>query len=418
MRKVEFKGNVPIFAWIESVKPFWTKLRTPNRDSTLDLSVIGNLVQQDSDASEHCGRWSRCSGDPPCGEFHHLMTLCQDVKIWAAFGTGKTLTHHHNNAIYEKICRDISPALLVFHSFKGCDTASAFFGRSKKFAWEAWNCYPDVTHNIAYSNAMDSFVLIDSSQLTSDSQHLDLDTDDEDSCPPTRCLPDRLETISRATKFTKDEIRYVYRAFKTECPSGIISEATFKSIYAKFFPLGDSSQYAHYVFTNLDKGHTGIITFRDFMFGMSVVMKGSLQERLRWAFSLYDINHDGFITRQELLDVISAIYSLLGDSRDRPKKSTLVHKLDLNNDGVITIDEFIHYCSRLFSLPHSPLHIPSMSNNQTHVSITVVGHYTSRGSAVHTVAVADMPAASTAGPREEVYDGPSDAQTVNQDVRS
>nr|CAD7414103.1 unnamed protein product [Timema cristinae] len=174
----------------------------------------------------------------------------------------------------------------------------------------------------------------------------DLETDDEDSCPPTRCLPDRLETISQATKFTKDEIRYVYRAFKTECPSGIISEATFKSIYAKFFPLGDSSQYAHYVFTNLDKGHTGIITFRDFMFGMSVVMKGSLQERLRWAFSLYDINHDGLITRQELLDVISAIYSLLGDSRDRPKKSTLVHKLDLNNDGVITIDEFIHYCSR------------------------------------------------------------------------
>ncbi|CAG2058792.1 unnamed protein product, partial [Timema podura] len=175
----------------------------------------------------------------------------------------------------------------------------------------------------------------------------DLETDDEDSCPPTRCLPDRLETISQATKFTKDEIRYVYRAFKTECPSGIISEATFKSIYAKFFPLGDSSQYAHYVFTNLDKGHTGIITFRDFMFGMSVVMKGSLQERLRWAFSLYDINHDGFITRQELLDVISAIYSLLGDSRDRPKKSTLVHKLDLNNDGVITIDEFIHYCSKV-----------------------------------------------------------------------
>nr|CAD7259366.1 unnamed protein product [Timema shepardi] len=217
----------------ESGKPFWTKLRTPDRDSTFDLSVIGNLVQQDSDTSEHM-------------------------------------------------------------------VAGA-----------------------------------------------DLETDDEDSCPPTRCLPDRLETISQATKFTKDEIRYVYRAFKTECPSGIISEATFKSIYAKFFPLGDSSQYAHYVFTNLDKGHTGIITFRDFMFGMSVVMKGSLQERLRWAFSLYDINHDGFITRQELLDVISAIYSLLGDSRDRPKKSTLVHKLDLNNDGVVTIDEFIHYCSRL-----------------------------------------------------------------------
>jgi len=47
----------------------------------------------------------------------------------------------------------------------------------------------------------------------------------------------------------------------------------------------DSSQYAHYVFATLDRKQSGTITFRDFMLGLSVVMKGTLQERLRWAFS-------------------------------------------------------------------------------------------------------------------------------------
>jgi hypothetical protein len=31
-------------------------------------------------------------------------------------------------------------------------------------------------------------------------------------------------------------------------------------------------------------------------------------------YSLYDVNHDGYITRSEMFAVISAIYNLMGDS--------------------------------------------------------------------------------------------------------
>ncbi|GLH14807.1 Frequenin-1 [Gryllus bimaculatus] len=175
--------------------------------------------------------------------------------------------------------------------------------------------------------------------------------DEDDECaPPPRHRPDRLDAISRATKFSREEIRCVYRAFKQECPSGAITEATFKNIYQKFFPLGDSSQYAHYVFSALDKEQNGTITFGNFMLGLSMVVKGSVQERLRWAFTLYDVNHDGCITRQEMLDVISAIYNLMGTSHDSQQSPQLhvekiFKKLDLNHDGVITVDEFINYCT-------------------------------------------------------------------------
>jgi hypothetical protein len=79
------------------------------------------------------------------GKFHHLITLCPDVSIWVAFGTGKHFTYHHINAIYAALGTEKSMALPLFHSFTGCDTTSAFFGKGKKSAWEAWKCYPDVT---------------------------------------------------------------------------------------------------------------------------------------------------------------------------------------------------------------------------------------------------------------------------------
>ena len=84
------------------------------------------------------------------GKFHHLISLCQNVNIWVAFGTGKNFTHVHINAVYRQLGMEKSLALPVFHSFTGCDTTSAFFGRGKKSSWEIWNCYPDVTR--AFTN--------------------------------------------------------------------------------------------------------------------------------------------------------------------------------------------------------------------------------------------------------------------------
>ncbi|XP_073831741.1 uncharacterized protein [Musca autumnalis] len=55
---------------------------------------------------------------------------------------------------------------------------------------------------------------------------------------PARYRPDSLSALSRATRFTEDEIKRIYRGFKAECPTGVVKEDTFKLIYAQFFPQG------------------------------------------------------------------------------------------------------------------------------------------------------------------------------------
>lgn len=55
---------------------------------------------------------------------------------------------------------------------------------------------------------------------------------------------------------------------------------------------------------------------QDFVTGLSILSRGSVDEKLRWTFSLYDINGDGCITREEMTDIVTAVYELMGKFSD------------------------------------------------------------------------------------------------------
>ncbi|KAF7407258.1 hypothetical protein HZH66_001795 [Vespula vulgaris] len=141
---------------------------------------------------------------------------------------------------------------------------------------------------------------------------------------------------------------------KNECPEGVVHEDSFKDIYAKFFPHGNSSLYAHYVFKAFDVNCNGAISFRDLLVTLSTLLRGSIYEKLRWTFKLYDINGDGCITRGELGEMVTAVHELMGrrhhaeeERKAREQLDRVFKKLDLNQDGVITIEEFIESCLKV-----------------------------------------------------------------------
>ena len=55
----------------------------------------------------------------------------------------------------------------------------------------------------------------------------------------------------------------------------------------------------------LDKNKDGSISFLEFVQGLNSLSAGSTQEeKLRFAFQIYDINNDGFISNGELFMVL------------------------------------------------------------------------------------------------------------------
>jgi len=164
-----------------------------------------------------------------------------------------------------------------------------------------------------------------------------------------------LEQIRQNTSFNDREITQWYSSFMKDCPSGRMTEKQFEQIYRNFYKQGDAAKFARHVFRTIDKNGDKSIDFREFICGLSVTCHGTKEEKLRWAFSLSDIDDSGTITEQELTDVIKSICGMMSietrqqllDDDETPENiaSRLFMQMDENGDGTVTLDEFLEAAS-------------------------------------------------------------------------
>jgi len=159
---------------------------------------------------------------------------------------------------------------------------------------------------------------------------------------------DQVAELQRTTYFDKKELQQWYKGFLKDCPSGKLNKEEFSLIYKRFFPFGDATQFADYVFNVFDDDKNGEINFKEFICALSITSRGKLEEKLQWAFQLYDIDGDGFITYDEMLQIVRSIYKMTGqmvklpEDEDTPEKRVdkIFKLMDHNKDQRLTYEEF------------------------------------------------------------------------------
>ena len=68
--------------------------------------------------------------------------------------------------------------------------------------------------------------------------------------------------LSPVPTVDKKELQQWYKGFIKDCPSGQLNKQEFIKIYKQFFPFGDPSQFADYVFNVFDEDRSGTIEFK------------------------------------------------------------------------------------------------------------------------------------------------------------
>ena len=58
---------------------------------------------------------------------------------------------------------------------------------------------------------------------------------------------------------------------------------------------------------------------------LSVISKGTTHDKMLWAFTFYDLDRDGVISKEEMIKVTDAIHELMGDGALPKNRKALEH---------------------------------------------------------------------------------------------
>ncbi|XP_076128468.1 guanylate cyclase activator 1g [Alosa pseudoharengus] len=140
------------------------------------------------------------------------------------------------------------------------------------------------------------------------------------------------------------QIQALYTAFMQECPSGALHLHEFRKIFG--IPSSSETEclYMERIFKSFDKNRDNVIDFMEFVAAVNLVLRGKLEDRLKWSFKVYDRDENGKLDRSEVKHIIKIIYKLRENNADMTPNEVcdrIFELVDSNKDGQITLAEFM-----------------------------------------------------------------------------
>ncbi|AWP01194.1 putative guanylyl cyclase-activating protein 2-like [Scophthalmus maximus] len=147
-----------------------------------------------------------------------------------------------------------------------------------------------------------------------------------------------------------NNIQDLYKSFIMECPSGSLYLHEFKRMF-RVQQGTPESQYMDNIFRAFDMNHDNTMDFMEYVAALHLVLRGKLEDKLRWCFKVFDGDGNGRLDRSELQMIVKIIYRIKqGSVLDETGTESLTAKqvcdrilqeVDVNSDGEITLEEFV-----------------------------------------------------------------------------
>ncbi|MGH0173037.1 UNVERIFIED_CONTAM: hypothetical protein FKN15_001927 [Acipenser sinensis] len=165
------------------------------------------------------------------------------------------------------------------------------------------------------------------------------------------------------------EIHHWYKKFMKECPSGQLTLHEFKQFFGLRGLDPEANAYIEQMFRTFDMNKDGYIDFMEYVAALSLVLRGKMEQKLRWYFKLYDVDGNGCIDRYELLNIIKdgyidfmeyvAALSLVLRGKMEQKLRWYFKLYDVDGNGCIDRYELLNIIK--LSVSACPLSVSSLS---------------------------------------------------------
>ncbi|KAM8888212.1 guanylyl cyclase-activating protein 2-like [Synchiropus picturatus] len=143
-------------------------------------------------------------------------------------------------------------------------------------------------------------------------------------------------------------IQELYRRFTSECPSGNLHLHEFKRIFGiNSVSMEEESAYLDNVFRSFDTNQDGKLDFMEYVAAVHLVLRGKLEDKLKWSFKVYDGDGNGCLEKEEVRRILKIINKIkrhhdpevsenVDDICDR-----IFSMVDKNQDCEISLEEFM-----------------------------------------------------------------------------
>uniref|UniRef100_G1L5H0 EF-hand calcium-binding domain-containing protein 1 n=2 Tax=Ailuropoda melanoleuca TaxID=9646 RepID=G1L5H0_AILME len=118
----------------------------------------------------------------------------------------------------------------------------------------------------------------------------------------------------------------------------------FRAILHSIFGMTDD-MLMNRVFFAFDKDNDNCINAKEWVKGLSVFLRGTFEEKLKFCFEVYYLNGDGYISREEIFDMLkNSLHQQTSEEETDEGIKELVDitlkKMDYDNDGKISFADF------------------------------------------------------------------------------